>query len=28
MSYVAALCIVIFLAVMALLNKVEFGRVD
>ena len=28
MSTVAALCIVAFLAVMALLNRIEFGRVD
>ncbi len=28
MSTVAAICIVAFLAVMALLNKFEFGRFD
>jgi hypothetical protein len=28
MSTIAAICIVAFLAVMAVLNKVEFGRFD
>ena len=28
MSYIAAACIVAFLAVMAILNKAEFGRFD
>ena len=28
MSTVAALCIIAFLVVMAVLNKVEFGRFD